>query len=280
MAKRIEEADKIYIENNCKYKTDADIAKHIGCSIKTVERYRKSIGMMKNTTKDPVVMIEQRKDYQNRDIFDFHVRSFETSPRGSRIKKQLPEEDWILFSEEWANYKIQLEDLTHTEQNTVEQLIFLKLRIDKNQKDYYDAMRIRDSLMANNDIVDVKDLDLSDPKQAELYQKIFNASMRATDLNKECKDLLEKSTKLNETLNATRRQREEKGKVGGDTFFSLCKKFESMQTREKEGRMAELLRLSMEKKQDSMRNAIEYMDGELAPQLLDSETVKKTREQQ
>jgi hypothetical protein len=36
----------------------------------------------------------------------------------------------------------------------------------------------------------------------------------------------------------------------------------------------------MEKKQDSMRNAIEYMDGELAPQLLDSETVKKTREQQ
>jgi hypothetical protein len=225
-------------------------------------------------------MIEQRKDYQNRDIFDFHVRSFETSPRGSRIKKQLPEEDWILFSEEWANYKIQLEDLTHTEQNTVEQLIFLKLRIDKNQKDYYDAMRIRDSLMANNDIVDVKDLDLSDPKQAELYQKIFNASMRATDLNKEYKDLLEKSTKLNETLNATRRQREEKGKVGGDTFFSLCKKFESMQTREKEGRMAELLRLSMEKKQDSMRNAIEYMDGELAPQLLDSETVKKTREQQ
>jgi hypothetical protein len=280
MAKRIEEADKVYIENNCKYKTDSEIAKHIGCSVKTVERYRKSIGMMKNATKDPVVIVEGRKENYNRDIFDFHVRSFETSPRGGRIKKQLPPDEWTLFAEEWANYKIQLEDLTHTEQNTVEQLIFLKLRIDKNQKDYYEAMRIRDSIMAENEIVDIKDLDLSDPKQAELYQKVFNSSIRATDLNKEYKDLLEKSTKLNETLNATRRQREEKGKVGGDTFFSLCKKFESMQTREKEGRMAELLRISMEKKKDGMRNAIEFMDGELAPQLMDSETIAKVRDQQ
>ncbi len=104
--------------------------------------------------------------------------------------------------------------------------------------------------------------------------------MRATDLNKEYKDLLEKSTKLNETLNATRRQREEKGKVGGDTFFSLCKKFESTQTREKEGRMAELLKISMENKKEEMRNAIQFMDGEYAPQLLDSETIKKTEENQ
>ena len=280
MAKRIDEADKIYIENNCKHKTDAEIAEQIGCSIKTVERYRKTIGVMKNATKKPAILIEQHRHQNNRDAFDLQLRLFESSPRGIRIKKQLPEYDWQIFSEEWANYVIQLEDLTHTEQNTVEQLIFLKLRIDKNQKDYYDAMRIRDTLMNDNAIADIKDLDLTDPKQAEAYQKILNASLRATDLNKEYKDLLEKSTKLNETLNATRRQREEKGKVGGDTFFSLCKKFESTQTREKEGRMAELLKISMENKKEEMRNAIQFMDGEYAPQLLDSETIKKTEENQ
>lgn len=280
MAKRIDEADKIYIENNCKHKTDAEIAEQIGCSIKTVERYRKTIGVMKNATKKPAILIEQHRHQNNRDAFDLQLRLFESSPRGIRIKKQLPEYDWQIFSEEWANYVIQLEDLTHTEQNTVEQLIFLKLRIDKNQKDYYDAMRIRDTLMNDNAIADIKDLDLTDPKQAEAYQKILNASLRATDLNKEYKDLLEKSTKLNETLNATRRQREEKGKVGGDTFFSLCKKFESTQTREREGRMAELLKISMENKKEEMRNAIQFMDGEYAPQLLDSETIKKTEENQ
>jgi len=280
MARRIDEADKLFIENNCKYKTDKEIAQALNCSIKTVERYRKSIGMQKNATKDPVVLIEQKKDFINRDLFDFQVRSFETSPRGIRIKEQLPKKDWAIFCEEWANYKLQLEDLTHTEQNTVEQIIFLKLRTDKNQKEYYDAVNLRDRLMEENGISDVKDLDLTDPKQAEVYQKIFNASIRTTDLNKEYKELLDKLVKLNETLNATRRQREEKGKVGGDTFFSLCKKFESTQVREKEGRMAELLKISMHNNTNNLRNAVEFLDGEHAPQLLDSETIKLTRDQQ
>jgi hypothetical protein len=44
--------------------------------------------------------------------------------------------------------------------------------------------------------------------------------------------------------------------------------------------MSELLRISMEKIKDEMRNALEFMDGELAPQLMDSETIAKVRDQQ
>jgi hypothetical protein len=150
----------------------------------------------------------------------------------------------------------------------------LKLRIDKNQSDYSGAVRLRDDLMKENAIRDLKDLDLTDPQQAAVYEKVFAASLRLTDLNKEYKELLEKSTKISESLNITRKQREEKGKIGADTFFALCKKFDSKKNRNQEGRMADLMRISMGNKKNELRNGIEFMDGEIAPQLLDAETLR------
>ena len=39
--------------------------------------------------------------------------------------------------------------------------------------------------------------------------------------------------------------------------------------------MAELLKISMDTKTNQLRNAVEFMDGEVAPQLLDIDTVKE-----
>lgn len=278
MNKRIDSADKAFIENNASIRTDKQISEHIGCSIKTVERYRKNIGLIKNASRNPLVITMNSKAYNDRSLLDFYRTTLENTPKGRRFKQQLAPEEWEVFVEEWCAYHLQLEDLTHTEQTTVEQIIFLKLRIDKNQKEYYESSRMKDILISENNIVDIKDLDLTDPKQAELYQKLYNASLRTSDLNKEYKDFLDKSTRLSETLNVTRRQREEKGKVGGDTFFSLCKQFESIKTKEKEGKLAALYRLALETNQKKLRNGLEFIDGEIAPQLLDSETVLKSKE--
>ena len=38
--------------------------------------------------------------------------------------------------------------------------------------------------------------------------------------------------------------------------------------------MAELMRISMNKKTDDLRNGVSFMDGEIAPQLLDSDTIR------
>ena len=43
--------------------------------------------------------------------------------------------------------------------------------------------------------------------------------------------------------------------------------------------MAELLKISAESNANNLRDAIEYMDGEIAPQLLDSDTVEKMEEE-
>ena len=151
--------------------------------------------------------------------------------------------------------------------------------MDKNQKDYQSSVLLRDSLMDESGIRDLKDLDLQDPEESAIYEKIYSASVRMIDLNKEYKELLDKITKMSESLNVTRRQREERGKVGAETFFMLCKEFENRSVRQKEGRKAELLRMAADNNEKKMRQSVQYMDGEIAPQLLDSETIELMEKQ-
>jgi hypothetical protein len=246
----------------------AEISRRLDCSVKTIERYKKKIKQ-----NDPSLSEEEPKIETEKDV-SFWTKDLVNSARGRRIKGMLSKEEWESFCEDWAGYHIQLEDLNHTEENNIEQIIMLKLRIDKNQADYSKCLQLRDTLMRESGVRDIKDLDLSNPTEAQTYEKVFAASLRLTDLNKEYKELLEKSTKISESLNITRKQREERGKIGADTFFALCKKFDSKKTKTQEGRMAELMKISMNKKTDELRNGVTFMDGEIAPQLLDSNTIK------
>jgi len=270
MNKKISSSQIKFIEENIDKMSIVEIARHLGCSTKTIDRYKSKIFPKENGDK------EKNNSFENLDR-EYWIKDIANSSRGRRLKNILNKDEWISFCDEWASYHGQLEDLNHTEENSIEQIILLKLRIDKNQYDYSKSINLRDSLMQESGVRDIKDLDLTDPNQAATYEKVFAASLRMTDLNKEYKELLEKSTKISESLNITRKQREEKGKVGADTFFSLCKKFDSKKTRNQEGRMAELLKISMENKTSKLRNAVEFMDGEVAPQLLDMETVKEMR---
>jgi hypothetical protein len=266
--KKLSSIDIQFIKENLDKLSLAEIARRLECSPKTIERYKKKLSA-------PDAVIEGGKvEYQTEKDLNFWANDLMNSARGRRIKGILTKEEWESFCEDWAGYHIQLDDLNHTEENNIEQIIMLKLRIDKNQSDYSKSVRLRDDLMKESGIRDLKDLDLTDPKQAGIYEKVFAAGLRLTDLNKEYKELLEKSTKISESLNITRKQREEKGKIGADTFFALCKKFDSKKTRNQEGRMADLMRISMTTKKTELRNGIEFMDGEISPQLLDAETLR------
>ena len=272
MAKRLNDTDKDFILHNYNSMTDKEMSNVLNCSDRTIERYRKSAGLSKNSKKEPKrteVKISTGKDDQE----EAYRQEFIMSPRGRKLKQQVSSSDWPNVVSEWCAYHMQLEDLTHTEENTIEQIIIIKIRMDRNQGDYKEASLLKDSMMADIGVDDIKDLDITDPDQAAIYEKIYSASIKMSDLNKEYRDLLDKSTKLQETLNVTRKQREEKGRVGADTFFDLCKRLESQKTREETGRMAELLRLATEKNESNLREAVEYLDGEIAPQLLDSETI-------
>ena len=270
MNQKLSSADLSFIKDNIGKLSMAEISRKLNCSVKTIERYKKKI---ENATDQDIKL--ENSIANNDKGSEFWIRDLLNSARGKRIKGMLTRQEWESFCEDWAGYHMQLDDLNHTEENNIEQIIMLKLRIDKNQSDYSKNLDLRDTLMRESGVRDIKDLDLTDPNQAQVYEKVFAASLRLSDLNKEYKELLEKSTKISESLNITRKQREEKGTVGADTLVALFKKYDSKKTRTQEGRMAELMKISMEKKTNELRNAIEFMDGEIAPQLLDAETVKQ-----
>ena len=277
MAKKLTKTDHKYIRENYLRKTDSEIADVLGCTIRTIERTRKKMGLMKKGVKaDPNLDEDNPNDT---DLERYYRSSLMSSVRGKRLRRELGDEDWETLVYEWVAYHMQLDDLTHTEENTIEHIIVLKLRMDKNQKDYQSSVLLRDSLMDESGIRDLKDLDLQDPEESSVYEKIYSASVRMIDLNKEYKELLDKITKMSESLNVTRRQREEKGKVGAETFFMLCKEFENRSVRQKEGRMAELLRIAADNNEKKLRESVQYMDGEIAPQLLDSETIELMEKQ-
>ena len=272
MNKKMSASDISFIKDNLDKLSLAEIARRLNCSVKTIDRYKKKLA---DASISQETLIENKEE---KDVV-FWTQDLVNSARGRRIRGMLTKGEWEAFCEDWAGYHIQLEDLNHTEENNIEQIIMLKLRIDKNQSEYSKNLTLRDDLMKESGARDIKDLDLTDPNQAAVYEKVFAASMRLTDLNKEYKELLEKSTKISESLNITRKQREEKGKIGADTFFALCKKFDSRKTKTQEGRMAELMKISMHKKTQDLRNGVEFMDGEIAPQLLDINTIKSMDEQ-
>jgi hypothetical protein len=144
----------------------------------------------------------------------------------------------------------------------------------QNQKQYKMLSDMQEKLLVENGVSHLGELDMNDPQQAEICQSIMMAMSECDKLNKDYKDMLEKIEKLQQSLNATRRQREEKGRVGGDTFFSKCQEFTQKSIRQREGRYAELLRLSTQSNTDKMRNGIPFLDGEVAPQLLDAKTIE------
>jgi hypothetical protein len=272
MPRRLTDTDKDFILYNYKTMTDKEMSKTLNCSTRTIERHRSSSGLLKKHRKED--RPEASHPLKNEgDKKEFYKQKFILSPRGRKLKEQVSTRDWPNVVSEWCEYHIQLDDITYTEQNTIEQIIIIKLRMDRNQTDYKESSSLRDTLMGDILVDDIKDLDLTNPDEAMIYEKIYSASIKMSDLNKEYRDMLDKSTKLQETLNVTRKQREEKGRVGADTFFDLCRKFESQKSRDEEGRMAELLRIATEKNSGNLREAIEFLDGEIAPQLLDEETI-------
>lgn len=288
--KRLSDLDKEYIAAHCEHKTDAEIAKHLGCSTRTVARVRSSLHITKpggkykeNEVSKSAESVEEavRKpmDLSESELISYYIKQFKMSSRGKRLKNLMSEDEYDVFIEQWVGFHLQLEDITHAEQNTIEQIILLKLRLDHNQKQYRTQVSLQEKLLEEAGVTSIDDLDMSDPDQFSLAERINMCGVQALNLNKDYKETLDRLDKLNQSLNVTRKQREEKGRVGGDTFFSKCQEFTKRSNREKEGRMAELLKMATYKNMNKLRQGIRYMDGEVAPQLLDEETVKMMEEQ-
>jgi predicted RNase H-like nuclease (RuvC/YqgF family) len=270
--------DKEFLRNNYHRMTDPELAKHLDCHVRTIENNRAKMGLTKshNSFQEGEAEVpdhpkwSDEQSQEKKELINYHTKNFMVSARAERIRQQLPSSsDYNFFVEEWVSFQMQLEDLKHSEENIVEQIIFYKIRMYSNQKQVSNQQKVIDSALEKCE-KPYERLNHED----DAYVTIVQAENKIMDLNKEFRELSEKSERLYQSLNTTRQQREKSGAVGADTFFKLIKKFENKKTRMKEGRMAGLINQSTNKKQDQMREVIEFTDGEFDSQLIDAETME------
>jgi hypothetical protein len=133
MAKKLTKTDHKYIRENYLRKTDSEIANVLGCTVRTIERSRKKMGLMKRGLKESIDIDESSpSNASDTDLERYYKSSLMSSVRGKRLRRAIGNEDWETLVYEWVAYHMQLDDLTHTEENTIEHIIVLKLRMDKN----------------------------------------------------------------------------------------------------------------------------------------------------
>lgn len=272
-----------------KGKTDKDIAEYLERNIKTIRAYRDKIGLKKTGAGKldvDVAKVEQRivsnTLHSDEEKLQYWREKFYTTQQYQRLHEELTEGDMLFFAEKWASYHVQMEDLKQSEEDTLEMLIVYQLRIRKNNKNYKDILEQEDrfkQILRQRGNGNNGELDLEDEADRFLYEQIMANQRAQTEINRELKDLQEKHDKILESLNATRRQREERSKIGANTFFDLVKEFRDRDKREEAGKYAERMRIATKSKMKELKKPHQFMDNTIEPIIMDgSDYIKINKE--
>jgi hypothetical protein len=267
--------------------SDKKIAEEIKRSVPVVKKYRINIFGVKRdqagnllnykpTESEEIQILEEKKKLKFKDEqTKIHGSAFISTPRGKKLEKILTEDNFLFFVDQWVQYHIQLEDMTPSEEDMLEKMIILNIRILDNQKNLKEIHCIQQKL--RHELSGKDELDPENDKDLQILQTIESYNGQEIELNKEFVALNKEYTSIQDNLNTTRKQRESKEKIGSATFFDLIKKFNQEEIRNKEGRFAELMRMATSKKLDDWQKPIQYEDGNVDLPYLDGTVFKEKK---
>lgn len=289
MANSMTNEQKKFIEIHCTIPdwTDKRIAKEIGVHHMTVTRYRKKLGVNKDAGGNVESISEESKiknsqklkfaenDDQRRMYFK---QSLIRSSRAKRITQMLDKVDTEYFVDRWVEYHLQFPDMTASEEDNLEKLILIDLRIIYNQKSMKECIKIQNELRES--LSSKGKLDPENDKDLQIIHTINSQNGQEQALNVELTKLTKEYKDLQEAMNGTRQQRESSQRVGADTFFDLVRRFNQEEVRKEVGRYNELIRLSRDKKTKQLMEPHKYVDGTYDLPILDGAEIKKLKEEE
>lgn len=256
-------------------KTDTEIAKILGRNHVTISRYRKKNGLKKTgrgklvIDSDAVSKESINKYVETTEDKIEHWKSYlKNSDRYKHIKKQYTDEDLDFFIEQWAVYHSELEELTPSEEDTIENLISLKIRMAHNRRHYKMSLENEEFILSHTD-GNLRELDLEKESDRELYDIMMSNNRDQQELNKEYKTLLNEFNELQKSLNVTRQQREANQKIGADTFLTLIKEMNDRDKRKTIAKHNERMRIATENQTKKLKKNYNFADGKIEPMLLD-----------
>lgn len=265
--------------------TDAALAKELGRSELTIKRCRDKLGLKKggggklhpdaNNISDETLNSLKVSDDDKRVAWS---AKFKLTSRYKKIKNALNDHEVEFFINQWADYHVQFNDMQPSEEDLLEHMLMVQVRLDDNHRQRRQLQIYEEHLKAQfMDKLD-KELDLENENDRRLHEMLMSNNRQLQDLNKELKDLTERYEKFQRAFAGTREQREQNNKVGGETFMTLLQEFNKREFRMKMGRANEYMKMATKQQSDKMKNIHKFVDGSEEPILLDGGDFIKKKE--
>ena len=259
MAKRgrMSDEEKQFLDENLDNMSDEQLAERLDRTVSFVSNYRKV---------QPHTIVSEDEDSI---ITSLHNIYF-----WNEIKDQLTQDELYSFEARWIALHKQFQDVLATDQMQIKDLIILEILINRVLSEKHKVISTISRLEAQLKIEEERPLDDQDTGLMLNIETQLNAAMASQNARTtEHMKLQEKKDAKFKDLKATRDQRFKQLEDSRTSFFDLMKTLDENESRLKEGRHMELMRMATNKAVENLSEYTEYEDGTVDQPFLNHETL-------
>lgn len=247
-----------YIRQNCFDLSLEEIAQHL------------------NRTVGPVKKFIDKENLKARDLTDQEhlLSTLRTRYYYFELKKQMSDAEIIFFEHNWVDFYKQFnEDVTHTEEMQILEVIRTEILINRSMEDRQEIIR----QIANLERLIDNELDKEEPAQDGQLVAVYQTQMGAMIGSKssyinEHEKLLTKKERYLKDLKGTREQRKRVSDDAKTNFSLWMRQLDTMEMKEQEGFDMEVQAIAAQKARKRLSEFHAYEDGDVDQPLLNSET--------
>lgn len=261
---RLSKEELHFIEEKAETLTAAEIAEQLDRNIEPIIRQLKRFGKTENKLQSLTVQAE------------YDIKS---KPHWKELKDQLTEEELELFLFHWSQIVAQFhKDILPTEELQIIDLVRLEILINRELKKQNLAQKDIDRMISMKIMEEGKQEEDRDKEYIyQLERNIASLYSVAETALRAFKDLLDKKTKMNQALKATREQRYANIENKKSTMAELIENIlRNPMFFDEQGKQMEKMRMAMDKERQRLSEYHTYEDGMvdrpfLTPEIIEQE---------
>lgn len=249
-----------YIRQNCFDLSVEEIAEYLNRTVEPVQKYIDKENLRaRNMTDDEHLLVNLRGRYYYMEL-----------------KKQFNDPEIIFFEHQWIDYFKQFgEDVTHTEEMQILEVIRTEVLINRGMEDRQEVMRNIERLNKLIEDEIAKPEVMQDTQAIAMFQTQLGAAFasKSSYIN-EHEKLLTKKERLLKDLKGTREQRKRNTEDAKTNFSAWLRQLDDEELRKREGYEMEVNRIAANKSVTGLAEYHEYEDGIVDQPFLNADTIK------
>mgnify|MGYP001265651335 CR=1 FL=1 len=257
---KLSNSEMDYIRQNCFDLSIEEIASVLNRTVGPVQKFIDKENLKaRNMTDDEHLLVHLRDRYY------YH-----------ELKKQFSDGEIIFFEHQWIDYFKQFgEDVTHTEEMQILEVIRTEVLINRGMEDRQEVMKNIERLNKLIDDEIRKPEVMQDTQAIASFQTQLGAAFasKSAYIN-EHEKLLTKKERLLKDLKGTREQRKRNSEDAKTNFSAWLKQLDDEQFRKREEESMEINRLAANKALKALSDYHTFEDGGVAQPFLNADTVK------